>query len=65
MKQEDGGPPGNSSRRSAMRHAAGKPIGVLAALVVGALFWATYQRFVQPRRGGKGSGDWPHSACSE
>lgn len=65
MKQVDGELPRNGSRRSAMRHAAGKPIGVLAALAVGALFWATYQRFVQPRRGGKGSGDWPHSACSE
>ena len=57
MKQEDGEPPRNSGRRSAMRHAAGKPIGVLAALVVGALFWATYRRFVRPSRGGKGSGD--------
>jgi hypothetical protein len=65
MRQRDDGPPRNSSRCSAMRHAAGKPIGFVAALVVGALFWATYQRFVRPRRGGKGSGDWPHSACSE
>jgi hypothetical protein len=51
--------------RSAMRHAAGKPLGVIAALAVGALFWATYRRFVGPRHGGKGPGDWPHSACSE
>jgi hypothetical protein len=48
-----------------MRRAAGKPIGFVAALAVGALFWATYRRFVRPGRSDEGSGDWPHSARSE
>jgi hypothetical protein len=65
MRQWKLATPWKSDRASAMRHAAGKPFGLLAALAVGALFWATYQRFVRPRRDGKGPGDWPHSACSE
>lgn len=57
--------PWQGQDRSPLRHAAGKPFGVVAALAVGALFWATYYRFVRPRRSGKCSGHWPHSACSE
>jgi hypothetical protein len=65
MRQWKRATPSKSDRVSAMRRAAGKPFGVVAALAVGALFWATYRRFVRPSRGGKGSGDQPHSACSE
>jgi hypothetical protein len=65
MRQRDDRPLSSGSRRSAMRHAAGKSIGFVAALAVGALFWATYRRFVRPGRSDEGSGDWAHSACSE
>jgi hypothetical protein len=65
MRRWKGPTPWKNDRASVVRRAAGKPFGAVAALVVGALFWATYRRFVRPRRGGKGSGDWPHSACSE
>jgi hypothetical protein len=48
-----------------LRSPAGKLLAIVGALVAGALFWATYRRFVPPGRRNDGSGDWPHSACSE
>jgi hypothetical protein len=40
-----------------LRGRAGKPLAVAGALVAGALFWATYRRFVQADRRDERSGD--------
>jgi len=36
---------------------AGKLLAIVGALVAGALFWATYRRFVKPDRSDERTGD--------
>jgi hypothetical protein len=63
---EQGEPPAacKGSFRRRLRGLAGALPAVAGALVAGALFWATYRRFVKPGRQDERPDDRPHSARS-